>query len=125
VHEDEERQLALRGERSFGFIEEKEPVAGELAFEESEEGLAVRAGVEAFSTVRREDRRADAIVLQRVVKFINMSCCVEETFGTQKKPAPVRLSKERRSACTSASVEWLCSVVSWRILRLPPSGPKP
>lgn len=55
VDEDEEGELALRGEGGFGFVEEEEAVAGELVLEEGEEGFAVRASVEALSTIRLED----------------------------------------------------------------------
>jgi len=41
VNEDEEGELALRREGGFGFVEEEEAVAGELVFEEGEEGFAV------------------------------------------------------------------------------------
>jgi hypothetical protein len=50
---------------------------------------------------------------------------LKKLSARRKKPAPVRLSKERRKALASGSVERFFSVVSLEKLRLPPSGPKP
>ena len=42
VEEDEERELTLRREGGFGFVEEKEAGVAELVVEDCKEGLAVR-----------------------------------------------------------------------------------
>ena len=81
VNEDEEGQLALRGEGGFGFVEEEEAVAGEFAFEEGEEGLAVRAGVQALAAIAGKNPRTEDLFVQ----FIDGGGGVEEAFCTQEK----------------------------------------
>jgi hypothetical protein len=51
VEKDEERELALRGKRCFGFVEEEEAVALELEFEEREKGFSVGTVVETDASV--------------------------------------------------------------------------
>jgi hypothetical protein len=101
VDEDEECKLALRGERGLGFVEKEEPVALELIFEQREEGFAVGAGVQALAAIAGKNGRAETLLVQ----LVDMCGSVEEAFFRRKKPAPVRLSKERRRARIRASVE--------------------
>jgi hypothetical protein len=101
VNEDEEGQLTLRGEGGFGFVEQEEAVAGEFAFEEGEEGLAVRAGVQALAAIAGKNPRTEDLFVQ----FIEVGGGVEETFCTKEKAGAGRLSKERRRARIRESVE--------------------
>jgi hypothetical protein len=85
VDEDEEGKLALWGEGGFGFVEEEEAVASELVLEEGEEGFAVRASVEALSSVGGQDWWAESFVFNRIVKFVDVRSSVEEAFGAKEE----------------------------------------
>ena len=55
VHEHEKGELTLWRKSGLGLVEQKEAVAAELVFEEGEEGLAVRTGMQASAAIGFEN----------------------------------------------------------------------
>ena len=74
VDEDQEGELALRGEGSFGFVEEEEAGAAELVVEDGEEGFSVGALVEGDASVARVE-----------VELVDTGGEVEEGLGAEEK----------------------------------------
>jgi hypothetical protein len=107
VEEDEEGELALRGEGGFGFVEEEEAVAPEFAIEEREESFAMRSGVEALAAIAWNDWGSYPRVLDRVVLLVDLRGGIEEAFGSEKETGSGSLV-EGEAQC---SHEGVCGVV--------------
>src|ERR1700732_2198930 len=86
VEKNEKRQLALRGNRRCGFVQQEEAVALELEFEKLEKGFSVRASVEAAAAIECTDRCGGWRIL--FVEFVHVRNGVEEALRPQKVARP-------------------------------------
>jgi hypothetical protein len=105
VDEKKERELALWRKRGFRFVEEEEAVAVELALEEGEEGFAVGSQMKALAAIAWEIGGPYPPFSSGSSSLSRCEAVLKKLSARRKKPAPVRLSKERRRARIRASVE--------------------
>src|SRR6185503_10503336 len=86
VEEHEKAQLALGGESGFGFIQEKQPISSKFEIEQCEEGLAMRACVQALAAIEGSDQWC--VGRWFLIEAVHMGDSVEKTFGPKEVTCP-------------------------------------